>query len=120
MNRSAIPGPFGRRPCFSNALVQSVAGGNTMVMNRAAFDLLRKTSQRVSYVSHDWWAYIVVTGAGGAVRYVEDSGTRYRQHKGNLVGANRSLVSHSQRAIALINNRYREQTCRAWSYAKGY
>ena len=32
---------FERAPDFRNALVQSIAGGNTMVFNRAARDLLR-------------------------------------------------------------------------------
>jgi len=31
--------PFGHMPAFENALVQSIGGGNTMVLNRSALDL---------------------------------------------------------------------------------
>ena len=57
---------FERTPNFRNALVQSIAGGNTMVFNRAARDLLRQAGENVTAVTHDWWAYMLVTGCGGA------------------------------------------------------
>jgi hypothetical protein len=42
---------FEREPNFRNALVQSIAGGNTMVFNRAARDLLRRRA-KTSKPSH--------------------------------------------------------------------
>lgn len=80
---------FRRPPSFANALVQSLAGGNTMVFNRAARTLLREAlpaSARV--VTHDWWTYLLVTGAGGDVHYDPEPSVRYRQHGDNIVGAN--------------------------------
>ena len=61
---------FDREPDFRNALVQSIAGGNTMVFNRAARDLLRQAGENVEAVTHDWWAYMLVTSCGGAVHYL--------------------------------------------------
>jgi glycosyltransferase involved in cell wall biosynthesis len=82
---------FRRKPTFRNALVQSIGGGNTMVLNRAGHHLLREAARRTDFVSHDWFSYLVVTGAGGAVVYSPEPRVRYRQHGGNLVGSNRGI-----------------------------
>ena len=37
---------------------------------------------------HDWWTYLLVTGAGGEVRYDPLPSIRYRSHSHNVVGAN--------------------------------
>ncbi|WP_245441975.1 glycosyltransferase family 2 protein [Mesorhizobium hawassense] len=79
---------FPRPPSFRNALVQSIAGGNTMLLNRKARDLLAKASARTEFVSHDWWAYLIVAAGGGTIRYEPRPLVRYRQHGANLVGAN--------------------------------
>ena len=47
------------------APLQSLAGGNTMVFNQAARDLMLDAGGHLDIVSHDWWAYLLVTGAGG-------------------------------------------------------
>ena len=79
---------FAKAPVFSNALVQSIAGGNTMVFNDAARQLLVRAGRNADVVVHDWWAYIVVTGCGGIVRYDAQPSLSYRQHAGNLIGGN--------------------------------
>jgi glycosyltransferase involved in cell wall biosynthesis len=53
---------------FRNALVQSIAGGNTMVFNQSAKELLEKAGLQ-HVVSHDWWLYQIIKGAGGVVYY---------------------------------------------------
>lgn len=88
---------FKRTPSFRNALVQSLAGANTMVMNRAAFELVRKASRRTSFVSHDWWCYQLVSGAGGAIFYDRISRIRYRQHPNNQVGSNTGWFARVRR-----------------------
>lgn len=98
---------FSRPPRFSNALVQSLAGGNTMVFNDAARRLLRLTDVSLGTISHDWWAYQVVTGVGGKVKYDAEPSIRYRQHGANLVGANSDLKSRLVRARWLLNGRFR-------------
>lgn len=96
---------FSRPPSFKNALVQSLAGGNTMVVNRAARELLRKAGN-LDVVCHDWWVYLIVTGAGGQVFYDPVPTVRYRQHGGNLIGANDSWRSSLVRLQSVFANRF--------------
>src|SRR5262249_55172891 len=70
---------FRMRPTFANALVQSIAGANTMVFNQATKRLLEQAGVH-DVVSHDWWAYQLVSGAGGIVHYDAVSSLDYRQH----------------------------------------
>ncbi len=97
---------FGQPPSFRNALVQSIAGGNTMMINRTARDLLAKASARTEFVSHDWWAYLIVTAAGGIVRYDPRPLVRYRQHAANLVGANVSWKARLSRLARLSRGEF--------------
>jgi glycosyltransferase involved in cell wall biosynthesis len=98
---------FRKQPSFRNALVQNVAGGNTMVFNRAARDLLRRAGDDVQAVTHDWWAYMVVTGCGGQVHYDPYPTVRYRQHENNLIGSNSSWLARAQRVKLLLQGRFR-------------
>lgn len=81
---------FSKPPSFANALVQSIAGANTMLLNRAAVELLRRTDDRAVIISHDWWAYILVSGCAGRVFYDAEPSILYRQHGSNLIGSNSS------------------------------
>jgi len=98
---------FEKAPDFRNALVQSIAGGNTMVFNRAARDLLRRAGEDVEAVTHDWWAYMLVTGCGGQVHYDPYPTVRYRQHGANQFGANADPVAQFKRARLLLQGRFR-------------
>ena len=100
---------FRRRPSFRNAMVQSIAGGNTMMVNRAARDLLAKASSRTEFVSHDWWAYLIVTAAGGIVRYDLRPLVRYRQHAGKPGRRHRLMEGKNFPARASVQRR----VCRA-------
>jgi glycosyltransferase involved in cell wall biosynthesis len=79
---------FPRPPCFRNALVENILGGNTMVMNRAAARLVAGAAQ-AEVPAHDWFTYQLVAGAGGTVLYDRNPMVRYRQHAANLVGRDR-------------------------------
>ncbi len=103
---------FARKPSFRNALVQSIAGGNTMVMNRAARELVAQASRRTSFISHDWWCYLVVSGAGGAVHHSPHPRILYRQHCANLVGANNSVRARFARYAFMIEGGFAEWTTR--------
>ncbi|MGK5049569.1 glycosyltransferase family 2 protein [Janthinobacterium sp. GB4P2] len=98
---------FKRMPNFSNSLIQSIGGGNTMVFNDAARALLRKAGKDVVIVSHDCWAYMVVSGCGGKVFYDACPTVRYRQHDGNLVGTNISYQARWSRLTRLWNGWFR-------------
>lgn len=98
---------FARAPSFGNALVQNIGGGNTMVFNRAARDLLCCAGPDVTAVAHDWWAYILVSGCGGRVYYDSHPAIRYRQHGGNLIGRNSGWRARLARVLMLFKGRFR-------------
>lgn len=98
---------FTQPPSFSNALVQSIGGGNTMVFNNALRKLLIEAGSDVQIISHDCWAYMVASGCGGKVYYDACPSLRYRQHGGNLVGTNRSWQARYSRLQRLCNGWFR-------------
>jgi glycosyltransferase involved in cell wall biosynthesis len=95
-----------RAPIFSNALVQNIASGNTMVMNQAARKLLQNAGQEVDIPLHDWWTYMLVTGAGGLVNFDSTPTVLYRQHDGNLWGMNAGWRARFSRIRKLFEGRF--------------
>ncbi|WP_241089562.1 glycosyltransferase family 2 protein [Pseudomonas sivasensis] len=99
--------PFFLKPAtFKNALVQNIAGGNTMVFNQALMDLIREAGDSVPVASHDWWAYMIVSGCNGRIYYDETPTVLYRQHSLNCIGTNRGFLNNSKRAKELWRGRY--------------
>lgn len=103
---------FTRRPSFANALVQNIGGGNTMVYNKAARNLLCEAGGDVYGATHDWWAYMVISGCGGKIIYDPYPSIRYRQHAKNLVGANASWMSKLMRTGKLLRGSFRKMNDR--------
>lgn len=99
---------FHKPPSFLNALVQNVGGGNTMVFNRAALNTLRQTKNKEHIVAHDWWAYLLISGAGGSVFYDPIPQIYYRQHQANLIGCNRSWLSRFHRIKMMFRGRLKQ------------
>lgn len=99
---------FSRPPGFANALVQSIGGGNTMVLNRAARNLVSAHSPDSGIVSHDWWVYILVSGNEGNIKYDDAGYVLYRQHGGNLVGMNGTWFARFKRMILLFQGRFKD------------
>ena len=93
---------FSKPPGFSNALVQNMVSGNTMVLNRAAMVLMRRADTRVPVSAHDWWAYLLVTGSGGTMVYDPYPTIRYRQHGKNVYGENVSWAARWSRVTRLF------------------
>lgn len=100
-----------RAPSFENALVENIAAGCTVVLNRAGRELLtQKTPDWL--VAHDWWAYLVVS-AFGAVLYDDEPTILYRQHRANAVGAGQGIIGdwvrrlrkfrHNRAQMAVLN-----------------
>ncbi|MCX7888385.1 MAG: glycosyltransferase [Rhodobacteraceae bacterium] len=113
----ALLRPYALSPCphrplgFRNALVQNVAGGNTMVLPAAAAGLAAAAARRlrtagVEPAAHDWWLYQLVSGAGGAVLHDPVPRLLYRQHGANLVGANAGWRARMVRARGLVAGRF--------------
>lgn len=99
---------FCKPPSFANALVQSLAGGNTMVFNNATRMLLREAGGDLSIITHDWWVYMVVMGCGGKVFYDPTPSLHYRQHSGNLVGMNVTWLAILRRILMLWQGKFRD------------
>jgi glycosyltransferase involved in cell wall biosynthesis len=92
---------------FSNALVQNMASGNTMVLNHTAIELMRQAGTDIDVSAHDWWAYLIVTGSGGLMVFDQHPTIRYRQHGHNLYGGNISLKAMLKRVARLFAGDFR-------------
>jgi hypothetical protein len=83
---------------FPAALTQNIATGCTIMLNRAAAALVARSAPPPSSM-HDWWCYLLVSAAGGRVLVDDAVVALYRQHAGNVVGAQ---VSWLRRALAAL------------------
>ena len=100
---------FKKPPLFCNALVQSIAGGNTMVFNYQAYQLLLKTKIYGKIIpSHDWLLYLLVTSHSGSVLYYPEPSVLYRQHSNNLIGSNKGLKALIFRAKKALSGQWKE------------
>jgi len=99
---------FQRPPGFRNALVQNIAGGNTMVFNQAARRLMLAIGPAADVVAHDWLTYQAVCAGGGVVHYDPRPSLRYRQHGGNLIGSNSGLSARLTRVRMLLQGQLKD------------
>ena len=97
---------FVRPPSFRNAVTQNIMGGNTMLMNRAAAELVA-ASVELEVVSHDWLTYQLVSGADGFIHYDPLPFVRYRQHGENVIGSNLGWKARWGRLVRMLRGEYR-------------
>jgi glycosyltransferase involved in cell wall biosynthesis len=97
---------YRRKPSFHNALVQSLASGNTIVLNEAARRLLMVCGSDAKIPSHDWWTYLLVSSAGGEVYYDQVPQVQYRMHGQNVIGTNTGLRNRIRRLYMLSRGRF--------------
>jgi glycosyltransferase involved in cell wall biosynthesis len=83
---------------FPASLIQNVAAGCTIMLNRTAAALVA-ASEPPGASPHDWWCYLLVTAAAGRVLVDDAVVALYRQHDSNVVGA---PPSQTRRAIAAL------------------
>ena len=93
---------FKKAPSFKNAIVQNIAGGNTMVFNNTLKSILEKIGI-TNVVSHDWWVYLIVTGIGGSVFFDHNSYILYRQHGASQIGGGNTLKNKINRFFNLLS-----------------
>ena len=98
---------FLRPPSFRNAIVQCIAGGNTMAFNNPLKKIVSQFKE-IEIVSHDWWLYIVNELSGGKTLYNSESTILYRQHSGSLIGANTGILAKLRRLSMLLKGVYRD------------
>ena len=97
---------FLRPPSLQNAIIQSIAGGNTMAINQPLKNIVQ-LFHKVDVVSHDWWLYIVNELSDGHTLYDTESTILYRQHSKSLIGANTGFVAKIKRLKMLFKGTYR-------------
>ena len=104
------PAPLYARPAsFRNALVQACTPGNTTLVNPAGAALLASAAQaaaQAGVVSHDWFTYQLIAGAGGAVIRDPAQTVLYRQPPRNVMGRNDTLRARLARAALLGGGDY--------------
>ncbi len=98
---------FPKPPSFANALVQNICGGHTMVFNKAAYDLIVKSTKNTDVIFHDWWCYQIVSGAGGCIHYDPNPCLKYRQHSDNLFGYRGNWTALFVRIKSVLKGEFR-------------
>lgn len=85
--------PLRHGPGFPGALLQNIASGCTMVLNRAAVRAVLKATRPYHSV-HDWWIYLLIAAIGGRILFDPKPSMLYRQHGANAIGASwsRSVI----------------------------
>ena len=96
-----------KAPIFKNALVQNIAGGNTIILNKKGRDILCSTLKSEDYTAHDWWSYQVISGVNGEIIRSNDKTVKYRQHKENIVGLNNSFKEKINRLMYFFSGEYK-------------
>jgi len=97
---------FPKPPSFKNAIVQCIAGGNTMAFNNQLKNFLQ-WHPKVDVVSHDWWLYIMNELTGGQTFNDSEPTILYRQHNQSLIGANTGFIAKFKRLKMILNGTYR-------------
>ena len=95
-----------RRPLsLNNALVQSIIGGNTMMINNKLRDYLCHANLK-QVQSHDWAIYLLVSALGGKIYFSNDPTVYYRQHDSNIVGQNIKILAKLKRFKYLYQGKF--------------
>lgn len=97
--------PFG----FRNALIQACMAGNTAVFNSAAAAILQHgvgAAIAAGIESHDWWAYQLISGAGGLPIHDPEPVLSYRQHGRSEMGRNDTPRAMAKRLGQLFQGDY--------------
>jgi glycosyltransferase involved in cell wall biosynthesis len=97
---------YRKRPHFRNALVQSLASGNTMVLSEKMRWLLMQVGADANAPAHDWLVYMTITAVGGKILYDGVPTVSYRMHSSNVIGSNDTAGALAVRARLLWRGRF--------------
>lgn len=93
-------------PSFRNALTQNVVPGFTATLSPGALALVRRAGIDRTIPHHDWWLYLLISGAGGDVLHDPEPVVFYRQHGRNAIGAPNGWRAGLQRAGRILAGDY--------------
>jgi glycosyltransferase involved in cell wall biosynthesis len=97
---------FKKKPSIENAIVQSIAGGNTMLFNEPLRQAVIN-NRPAKIVSHDWWLYILNELFDGKTYYDTRSTILYRQHSQSLIGGNVGIIAKIKRLRFLLEGKFK-------------
>ena len=115
-------------PQLTQLIVANSAAGNSMMVNRSLADMLREADDVESICMHDWYAMLLAS-AFGRIEYLSVPTLLYRQHGGNVIGANKlTLTDKLRNRFSSINSternkrlqRERECAVQAASFLRQY
>ncbi len=92
---------------FGNALVQNLVSGHSAVLSAEALEIVRRAGDPGTVPFHDWWLYLLLSGAGARVIVDPAAVLLYRQHDRNLLGAHAGPRAHLRRMRAIARGDYR-------------
>ena len=99
------PRPFALR----NALVQNVASGNTILLNRTMARVAADAApaaQAANIAAHDWWLYQLASASGAHVVQDDCPVLHYRQHGANSMGRNDTLSARMGRVAQVLDSTF--------------
>lgn len=98
--------PPSRAVSFRNALTQNVVSGHSIMMDTGALALVRQAGVPEGIPYHDWWLYLLISGAGGQVCVDTARMIYYRQHKNNAMGAHDGVRPTLHRVGQVLGRTY--------------
>lgn len=87
------------KPCFENAMVENIAPGNTILINKKTVELINSVESPQIF-HYDSWIYLLVSAFGDVI-HIQEPLTRYRIHSSNSVGLRKI---NFKRFAASVNN----------------
>ncbi len=81
-----------RRLSFSEILVENPVTGGAMMINQSLKELVQTVPE--ACFMHDWWIALCAS-CFGRIIYVPQPLSKYRQHGGNLLGAEKADILHT-------------------------
>jgi glycosyltransferase involved in cell wall biosynthesis len=92
LNFISLGGGISKPVGLKNAVLQNIATGCTIVLNREAIDILKIKKPNIKNIRmHDWWIYQVLSGLGEVI-FDNSSYIDYRQHENNVIGSSNGMV----------------------------
>lgn len=106
-------------PGFGNAIVECIAGGNTMGLNIDALQLVRRVGGEFDIPFHDWWLYLLIAGVGGKIVFDQKPLLEYRSHDDSFRGHHFGWKARMKRMREFIRGDYRQWVQRNVAALKG-
>lgn len=97
---------FKKKLSLENALVQSIAGGNTMIWTKKFQKIIRKLKLTLP-ASHDWMLYQLAMMLNHKFIFLKTPTVLYRQHGKNNIGANTGFINDLKRIYWGLKGRYK-------------